>query len=74
MTLSAPSASSAETQLEVLETKVRQLLAQARKSREAADAENTRLRQQLAEAERERGEVCRRIERLLKQIDSLSGE
>lgn len=74
MTLAATPASGAEAQLEVLETKVRQLLARSRKSREAVDTENARLRQELAEAERERGEVRRRIERLVKQIDSLSGE
>ncbi len=70
----ALAAGSGETQLEALETKVRQFVAQVRKSQEAAEADNDRLRKQLADDEKTRGEVRRRMERLLKQIDSLSGE
>ena len=77
----------AEAQLEALESKVRralEVLAQSRKSREASqvnDRENARLREQLAEqsrqsaeAERARTEVRRRLERVVKQIDVLTGK
>lgn len=77
----------AEAQLEALESKVRRaldVLAQTRKSREASqvnDRENARLREQLGEqsrqsteAERARAEVRRRLERLVKQIDVLTGK
>lgn len=80
----APTSSEAETQLELLEEKIQralELLAQARKAREAAEREAARLRAELAdktrqwnESERERSEVRRRIERLLKQIDTLTDE
>ena len=77
----------AEAQLAALESKVRRaldVLAQTRKSREASqvnDRDNTRLREQLseqsrqsAEAERARAEARRRLERLVKQIDVLTGK
>jgi chromosome segregation ATPase len=38
------------------------------------EAELAELRQQLAAAQRERGEVRQRVEKLLRQIDSLSGD
>jgi len=69
--------SSVEEQLESLENKIERtlaLLADTRQARKDLEAENARLRRELAESERERGEVRRRIERLLKQVDSLAGE
>ena len=72
----------ATPQFETLEEKVRraaELLARVRKEREEHERELHRLRaelagkqRQLTEVERERSEVRRRIERLIKQIDSLT--
>lgn len=62
--------------LEALEEKIEralEVLAHSRKAREKAEEENSRLRRQLADTERDKSEVRRRIERLMKQIDSLSG-
>jgi chromosome segregation ATPase len=69
MPLTSPPENAAETQLETLESKVLRALALLTEARQ----ENARLRKELAEAERERGEVRRRVEHLLKQIDSLAG-
>ena len=69
--------SSVEEQLETLENKIERtlaLLAETRQARKDLEAETSRLRRELAESERERGEVRRRVERLLKQVDSLAGE
>ena len=77
MTLTAPAASAAESQLEALEKKIHRAL----ESLSAARAENVRLKQELAErdrrlaaGEREREDVRQRVERLVKQVDSLAKE
>ena len=67
----------AESQLDALESKIQRalaLLSESRETRKELEAENSRLKRELAEGERERSEVRRRLERLLKQIDSLAGE
>lgn len=69
--------SSVEEQLENLESKIERtlaLLADNRQARKDLESENARLRRELAESERERSEVRRRVERLLRQVDSLAGE
>lgn len=75
--MSQTPASTVEEQLESLENKIERtlaLLADTRQARHDLEGENVRLRRELAESERERGEVRRRVERLLKQVDSLAGE
>lgn len=75
--MSQTPSSSVEEQLESLENKIERtlaLLADTRQARKDLEGETARLRRELAESERERGEVRRRIERLLKQVDSLVGE
>ena len=67
----------AESQLDALESKIQRalsLLSESRETKKELEAENGRLRRELADGERERAEVRRRLERLLKQIDSLAGE
>ena len=66
-----------ESQLDALESKIQRalaLLSESREARHGLEAEISRLKRELAEGERERSEVRRRLERLVKQIDSLSGE
>lgn len=75
--MSPAPASSVEEQLENLENKIERtvaLLADTRQARKDLEGENARLRRELAESERERSEVRRRVERLLRQVDSLAGE
>jgi septal ring factor EnvC (AmiA/AmiB activator) len=75
--MSPTPANSAEEQLEDLERKIERalaVLADTRQARKDLEAENSRLRRELAESDRERSEVRRRLERILKQIDSLASE
>lgn len=68
MSLTSTADSAAESQLEILESKIHrtlELLTQAR-------AENSRLKQELAERDKERQDVRHRVERLLKQVDALT--
>ena len=78
----ASNSTAATPQFELLEEKIRRaatLLSQARRAREEVEREVHRLRAELAgrarlvaEVERERSDMRRRVERLIKQIDSLS--
>ena len=77
MTLTAPAASAAESQFEALENKIHRTL----ELLSAARAENARLKKdladrdrQLSEVQHERQDVRQRVERLLKQVDSLTKE
>ena len=77
MSLTTPAASAAESQLEVLESKIHRTL----ESLAAARAENARLKQELADRDRhlhdlqrERQDVRQRVERLMKQVDALAKE
>ena len=75
--MSQPLPSGVEDQLENLEGKIERtltLLADNRQARKDLETENARLRKELSEGDRERGEIRRRVERLLKQVDTLAGE